>query len=51
MVSQYSLRFSRASHPFRWSRSACVVPERRVWMTKGNGIGECGGGELEHPRQ
>ena len=34
MVSQYSLRRSRASHSFRLSRSACVVPERRVWRGK-----------------
>ena len=34
MVSQYSLRLSRASHSFRLSRSACVVPERRVWRAK-----------------
>ena len=41
-VSQYSLRFSRFSHPFRLSRSAWVVPERRAWMTRGHGIGDCG---------
>ena len=46
MVSQYSLRFSRFSHPFRLSRSAWVVPERRAWITKGHRIGDFGGGEL-----
>ena len=47
MVSQYSLRFSRFSHPFRLSRSAWVVPERRAWMTRGHGIGDCGASASE----